>query len=335
MRLLQRICVLALIAGISTVALYATGQIEDTVLETGEIPVTLVLDWVPNTNHTGLYVALDRSFYADEGLRVEIVQPSEVGAEALVANGVGQFGISHQEAVTYARTADSPLPIVAVAAILQHNTSGFLITADRGVQNPGDLEHLRYGGWGSEYEEALISAVMTGYDADPSTVEIGNVGTMDIFAAFDRLIDFAWVFYGWDGVRAEIEGTAVTYLPLSEFDSLLDYYTPVIVTAESYAEENPEVVSAFLRATERGYRAVIQDPEGSADTLLQYAPEIGREHAVASISYLTAFFLDQGEPWGLMDDEPWESFATFMDDAGLLPRPLDFRSAYTNAYLSE
>lgn len=316
----------------------AVGQeehVEPTDQSSEPVSITLILDWVPNTNHTGLYVALDRGYYREEGLNVEIVQPSEVGAEALVANGVGQFGISHQEAVTYARTADSPLPIVAVAAVLQHNTSGFLIPADREVRNPADFEHLRYGGWGSEYEEALIAAVMERAGADPSTVEIGNVGTMDIFAAFDRLIDFAWVFYGWDGVRAELENYPVTYLPLREFDPRLDYYTPVIVTSVSFARDNANLVRAFLRASAAGYTATVADPEGAADILLEYAPEIDREHAVASITYLSTFFRDDGEPWGYMDEEPWDSFAGFMNEAGLLPRPLDSRSAFTNEFLQE
>ncbi|EPZ62385.1 NMT1/THI5 like family protein [[Clostridium] sordellii ATCC 9714] len=85
----------------------------------------MVLDWTPNTNHTGLYVALEKGYFKDEGLNVEIVQPSEGGASTLVATGKADFGISYQEEVTFAKTSKDPLPIKAVATILQHNTSGF------------------------------------------------------------------------------------------------------------------------------------------------------------------------------------------------------------------
>ncbi|EGT2229008.1 TPA: ABC transporter substrate-binding protein, partial [Clostridioides difficile] len=92
--------------------------------DTSSKKVTMVLDWTPNTNHTGLFVALDKGYYKEEGLDVEIVQPPESGAETLVATGKADFGISYQEQVTYAKTSEDPLPIKAVATVIQHNTSG-------------------------------------------------------------------------------------------------------------------------------------------------------------------------------------------------------------------
>ncbi|MCQ4404289.1 ABC transporter substrate-binding protein, partial [Clostridioides difficile] len=90
--------------------------------DTSSKKVTMVLDWTPNTNHTGLFVALDKGYYKEEGLDVEIVQPPESGAETLVATGKADFGISYQEQVTYAKTSEDPLPIKAVATVIQHNT---------------------------------------------------------------------------------------------------------------------------------------------------------------------------------------------------------------------
>lgn len=87
--------------------------------------ITMVLDWTPNTNHTGLYVALENGYYKEEGLDVEIVQPSDGDAATLVATGKADFGISYQEEVTYAKTSEDPLHIKAIATVIQHNTSGF------------------------------------------------------------------------------------------------------------------------------------------------------------------------------------------------------------------
>jgi len=95
--------------------------------------ITVVLDWVPNTNHTGIYIAKENGYYNDQGLEVEIIQPSEGGSADLIAAGKGEFGISYQEQVTYARTAENPLPVVAIAAIIQHNTSGFASLLDKGI----------------------------------------------------------------------------------------------------------------------------------------------------------------------------------------------------------
>ena len=85
--------------------------------------ITVMLDWVPNTNHTGLYVAKDKGYFKEQGLEVEIIQPSEGGTSQLVATGKAQFGVSYQEDVTMARA--NGIPVVSIAAVIQHNTSGF------------------------------------------------------------------------------------------------------------------------------------------------------------------------------------------------------------------
>ncbi|MCG8480261.1 MAG: ABC transporter substrate-binding protein, partial [Spirochaetales bacterium] len=296
-------------------------------------PITVVLDWLPNTNHAGLYLALERGWFAEERLDVEVVQPSEVGSEALVAAGAGQFGISHQEALTFARTADSPLPVVAIATILQHNTSGYAAPRVRGFENPGAFAGARYGGWGTPYEDAMLSAVMGPLGGDADDVEVINVGTMDILVAFEREIDFTWIFYGWDGVRAEIQGVDLDYFPLAEFDERLDYYTPIFITSEEMIADDPETVRAFLRALSRGYEATIADPAVAGEVLRNYAPEIDVEHARRSLDYLASYFRASADRWGVMDRAVWENFTAFMDENGLLPRPLDVEAAFTNEFL--
>ena len=85
--------------------------------------VTFVLDWTPNTNHTGIYAAKAQGFFEEQGLDVEIIQPSEGTSDSIVASGSAQFGISYQESVTFARAEG--IPLVSLAAVIQHNTSGF------------------------------------------------------------------------------------------------------------------------------------------------------------------------------------------------------------------
>lgn len=110
-------------------------------------PVKIALDWTPNTNHTGLYAAKELGYYAEEGLDVQIVQPGAAGSDTMVTSGEAQFGISAQEALTLARLQD--VPLVSIAAIIQHNTSGFAAPKDRNIKTPKDFEGKTYGGWGS------------------------------------------------------------------------------------------------------------------------------------------------------------------------------------------
>ncbi len=131
--------------------------------------IKVLLDWTPNTNHTGVYVAQKRGYYKEQGLEVEIIQPSEGGASQLVAAGQGDFGFSYQEEVTIARTAG--VPVKALAAVIQHNTSGFASPVEKGIKSPKDFEGKKYGGWGSPAEEEMIKALMNQEKADFKKVD--------------------------------------------------------------------------------------------------------------------------------------------------------------------
>lgn len=88
--------------------------------------VTLVLDWTPNTNHTGLFVAAANGYFKEEGLSVDIQQPPEDGAPVLVAANKAQFGVSFQDILSASFGREDPLPITAVGTIINHNTSGII-----------------------------------------------------------------------------------------------------------------------------------------------------------------------------------------------------------------
>ena len=112
--------------------------------------VTLMLDWTPNTNHTGIYVAQEKGYFKDRGLDVTIKTPGEVNADQLVAVNKVQFGISAQEQVTQARTEG--IPVKSIGAIIQHNTSGFMSLKDKNITSPKDYVNKTYGGWGGPVE---------------------------------------------------------------------------------------------------------------------------------------------------------------------------------------
>lgn len=123
--------------------------------------VTLVLDYTPNTNHTGIYLAKEKGYYKDQGIDLEIIQPSDSDSATLVASDKAQFGVSYQEDVTYALTREKdPLPVKAIATIIQHNTSGFAAPVEKNIKTAKDFEGKTYGGWGSPSEEAIIKLAM-------------------------------------------------------------------------------------------------------------------------------------------------------------------------------
>src|SRR5450830_1116595 len=276
--------------------------------------ITVVLDWVPNTNHTGIYVARDKGYYKEEGLDVEIIQPTEGGAADLIAAGKGEFGISYQEQVTYARLATPPLPVKAIAAIITHNTSGFASPVEKNIKTPKDFEGKKYGGWGSPIEETMIRALMEKYNADYSKVQIVNIGASDFITSVQKDVDFSWIFYGWDGIASEVKGFKINFLKLQDMDKDLDFYTPVIITSEQIITNEPEMIRKFLNATSKGYYFAIKNPDEAAQILLKNAPELDKNIVVASQKYLAKQYQADALKWGVMDEKIWQNFSNWMFD---------------------
>ena len=295
--------------------------------------ITVLLEWVPNTNHTGMYVALERGFYEEEGLLVNIIQPEEGGAAPFIAAGQGEFGISHQEQMTYARTADEPLPVVAIAAILQHNTSGFASPQDKGIRRPRDFEGKKYGGWGSPVEEAMIKTLMEIDDADFSKTEIVTIGAIDFFAAVSEYVDYTWIYYGWDGVASGVKKFPINFIFLQDYARELDFYTPVIIAREQLLIKEPELVYRFLRATEKGYLFTIENPKIAIQDLLKHAPEIDAEIAIASQEYLAKEYQADAPYWGVMEAQRWEDYARWLYERDLIPRMLNIDEVFDNSFL--
>ncbi|MBE3596438.1 MAG: ABC transporter substrate-binding protein [Hydrogenibacillus sp.] len=299
--------------------------------------VTVMLDWYPNTNHTGLYVALKRGYFKDEGLDVEVVQPGESGVAQAVAAGRADFGYSYQEEVTYARAEG--VPIVSLAAPLQHNTSAFASLKEAGIRTVKDFEGKRYGGWGSPTEEAVLKALMARYGADYSKLHMVTLGQADFFATIGREVDFEWIFYGWDGIEAKRRGMDLNLIFLKDLDPVFDYYTPLVVTSEAAIADHPERVKKFMRALVKGYVEALAEPEASAEILLAYAPELNADLVKRSQAYLADVDRQdraEGRPyWGYQDRAVWARFAAWMHEAGLIDRPIDVDRAFTNDFLPQ
>ena len=134
--------------------------------------ITFCLDWTPNTNHTGIFVAKSLGYYEEAGLDVEIVQPPEDDAVVLVASGKAQFGISFQDALAAAVAGDDALPVTAVASVIQHNTSGIISRAGEGMDRPKGMENHTYATWNGSIELATLQEVVEADGGDFSKVDL-------------------------------------------------------------------------------------------------------------------------------------------------------------------
>ena len=292
--------------------------------------VKVLLDWTPNTNHTGLYVAKEKGYYEAAGLDVEIAQPGDA-VDTLVATGQADFGVSYQEQVTLARV--KKVPVISIGAIIQHNTSGFASLKSKNSTSVKDWEGKTYGGWGSPSEEATIQSVMQANGADFKKVNILSSGYTDFFTAVQKDIDFAWIFYGWDGINAKLKNIDLNMQYVNELSDKLDYYTPLLITNEKLAKKDPALVKAFMSATAKGYNYAIKKPDAAADVLLKAAPDLDPKLVKASQKWLASKYKDDAKYWGQQKASVWQNYSDWMYDNKLLDAKLDVDAAYTNKFL--
>ena len=303
--------------------------------EEGLEKVKVILDWTPNTNHTGIYVAKEKGYFKDLGLDVEIIQPSEGSSLQLVSAGKGDFAITYQEDLTYARTSDSPMPVKAIATIIQHNTSGFASPKEKNIKTVKDFEGKVYGGFGGPSEKAILQAVMEKAGADFSKLTTVDVGTEDFFIATKNNLDFEWTFEGWTNISAKLRNFDINYIPLRELDERLDYYTPIIASSESTLNDKSDMVKKFMEATSKGYEFAINNPEESAEILVKEVPEIDKDLAVESQKFLAKEYKSDANRWGEMKDSVWDNYTQFMLEYKLINKDMKASEAYTNEFLPE
>lgn len=298
--------------------------------------VSFVLDWTPNTNHTGLYVAQEKGYFSDAGLEVDIIQPPEDGAEMVVGTNQAQFGVSFQDSMLPAIVGNDAMPIEAVAALVQHNTSGIISLKGQGMDKPKGLEGKKYATWDLPIEKATLKQVVEDDGGDFSKVQlIPSTVTDEVSALQSKTVDAIWIFYGWAGVATEQAGLETDYFAFKDIDPVFDYYTPVVIGNTTWMKDNPDTAKAFLEALKKGYEYAIDNPDESADILLKYAPENDKDLVVASQKYLSKEYKSDVDRWGYIDPARWNAFYNWINENKLAEETIPENHGFTNEYLPE
>ncbi|MFD3534587.1 ABC transporter substrate-binding protein [Streptomyces sp. NPDC058664] len=318
----RRTAILATATVTATVLATATGcAAEDAASAAagnGTTPVTLALDWTPNTNHTGIYVAQQLGWFKDAGIDLKIVPYGSTAPETLIANHKADFGISYQEGVTTARAAGQD--ITSVYAVTQKTNVTVAVRADRDdIDSPKDLDGKTYAGFGAPYEKPLLQQVIRN-DGGQGDFRNVTLNTSAYAALYAGKADFAMPMPTWEGLEAELTGK-----PLKNFQ-LADYgfpavYSTLIASSEQFLTKNPALAKKFLAAVAKGYAYAATNPDQAADLLIKANksvltnPELVRksEQLLAKEYYRAA----DGSVGG-QSKERWQKFADFEFKAGLL-----------------
>lgn len=298
--------------------------------ETSEI--TFLLDWTPNTNHTGLFVAERLGFFKDEGLSVSIKQPAQGDAVSLVASGKAQFGISFQDFIAPVFAGDNPLNVKAVAAVFQHNSSGIISKKENGILSFEDMCFKNYATLDNEIELAIIKYCVEKCGGDFFNVELVHFSTENICLALNMGIDSAWVYENVQKVQTDMRGVETNFVLFRDVDPIFDYYTPIIVANCNYLKQNYETAVRFMRAVSKGYNFASRYPNEAADILLKACPELDENFIRESQKMSSMNYICDAKVWGYIDADRWNRFYEWLYKNNAIKEKIKVET-YTNDFL--
>ncbi len=300
--------------------------------------ITLCLDWTPNTNHTGFFVADALGYYKDAGIKVKLVQPPEDGAELMTASGQAQFGISFQDSLASIFASQQSMKITAVAALLQHNTSGIISRKGEGAETPAGLEGKRYSTWNGAVELAMLEELMTKQGADFSKLQLVPSVTNEAEALRNKDTDAIWIYYGWAGISCLTQGLEFDYFAFKDIDPVFDYYTPVLIANDDFLSSEPEMAKAFIEATKKGYEYAVANPEEAAQYLIDGDTTGSLKGSEAFVTesqkWMSQQYISDSESWGVIDPARWDGFYSWLYEKGLIETKLGEGKGFTNEYLN-
>jgi ABC-type nitrate/sulfonate/bicarbonate transport system substrate-binding protein len=307
--------------GAAGLALVGCGDDDDDAADAsgnGLAGISLALDWVPNTNHTGFYVADARGYYAEEGVEISILPYNNVSPDTLVGAGQANFGISFGTSIPFSVLAG--LPIASVLPILQRPASALVYKADGDISRPRDLDGKTYAGFGAPFEEPVISRLIAA-DGGTGVFDTVTLNTFAYEAVLSGDADFAWAFVTWEGVDFALRGENVREIHFRDF-GLPDWYAVVLMGNTEWISANPEAAAGFVRATKRGFEDVLADPIGTADLLVDENADTladAQELARGSSELLAEqYMLDEEGHFGTQTLQRWTDFPRFLFEIGAL-----------------
>jgi putative hydroxymethylpyrimidine transport system substrate-binding protein len=317
----------------AVVGLSACGQkSEDT---TGEAqPFSLTLDFYPNPDHAGIYMAQKLGYFKEAGLDVSVDAPSDPAAPIkLVAAGRTDLAISYEPEVMLAR--QQGLDVVAIAALVNRPLTSMIWLKKSGIKGVGDLKGKTIATAGIPYQDAFLKTILSRVHLSPADVKSVNVG----FGLLPALVSgsaqaMLGGYLNVEAIDLRERGKQPVVTPVDKL-GVPTYDELVLVADPERLEEEPEKYRLFIAALERGTNAAAKQP-GAATTAITEAnhdlePKLTAAEVKATLPLLSARL--PGKPYGYMDPKAWEAFAGWMRDNELVDSSLRPSEALTNGVL--
>jgi putative hydroxymethylpyrimidine transport system substrate-binding protein len=298
-------------------------------------PLSLTLDFYPNPDHAGIYMAQKLGYFEEAGLDVSINAPSDPSAPIKqVAAGQSDLAISYEPEVALAR--DKGLGVIAIGALVNRPLTSLIWLKKSGIKRVGDLRGKTIATAGIPYQQAFLKTILSRVHLSPSDVKEVNVG----FSLLPALVSgSAQAMLGGysnvEGVDLSQRGKDPVVTPVDKL-GVPTYDELVLVANQKKLEEEPEKFRLFIAALERGTNAAVKQPKAATKAVLKanhsLEPKLTEAEVKATLPLLAA--RTSGRPYGYMDPAEWSTFAGWMRDNNLIESLPTAGELLSNAYLA-
>ncbi|MEC9107696.1 MAG: ABC transporter substrate-binding protein, partial [Chloroflexota bacterium] len=298
-----------------------------------ENELSLALDWYPNSNHAGIYSAIDEGFFDEEGIKLSVYTPSDPTAIiSSVASGRDDFGLSYHPDILQAQSAG--LEIVSVLSISQHPLNSIMTLKKSSIKNPSDLKGKVVGYPGIPSNKAMLETVLSSQNININDVETVDVGFELVKALVSGSVDaIIGAYWTHESIVMELQGYDIEIMRLEEW-GVPDYYELILITNKSFLEENKSDVEKVVNSFKKGYEFSIKNPQESITSLISIAGEEIVEEDVerAGVELLIPMWQSNNLPFGHQDISKWEETYEWMYQNNFLEKELIIENLFIDEF---
>ena len=295
--------------------------------------IRLALDWTPNTNHIGFFVAQELGFYSEEGLEVQLLNPIDdnyaVTPAKKVEKGLAEMALCPFESIISYRIKRHPLDAVAMATIFQEDLSAIVVLKESKIMDPKDLDGRSYASYKARYEDGIVKQMIIN-DGGTGDVEIAYPEKLGIWETLlSKRYDATWIFQNWEGVQAKNKGIELRNFRLADYD--IPYgYSPIIMTSKRKVDNDIGLYNAFLRASKRGFLYAKQNQEKAVNILRPFISESDKNIDLLMSQKDSAVAYGSDDEWGRMDKNRVNDFLDWLKQVELETQVLSYEELVYN-----
>lgn len=299
-------------------------------------PLRLALDWTPNINHIGFFIAQAKGFYTDNDIDLTIFTPLDDHYQLTPAKkvelGQADIALCPFESILSYQSKKTPFDLKAIATIFKEDLSAIAVK-EGNIKRPKDLDHASYASYKARYEDHIVREMIKN-DGGDGLINIVYPEKLGIWnTLLTNMYDATWIFLNWEGADRRVKDVGLRYFKMKEYR--IPYsYSPVIATSSRFIDVASETLTSFLNATKQGYLYAISHPEESIAILEAHLTE--EDQKCIDLSYslsMTKDSLGTENSWGIMEPENVQQFLDWIKEKGIEENNFLLEDVMTNALL--